>query len=263
MKKVVRKEATVSQVGQALLAGQNRSHLAIEEIKNLSFIVASLPQYRDDKEVIAYRHFMLKTHKGKDQTHVEANSTPYAGMLKKFRERILDDDLNWLQENDIKIAKKGAKAELPLSAAYEWCLKNDEDKANDMEATLFLIFKYLDDEKLSDHKKLVEICTQFKKNEKEEAGAKAIQNIVGKVRANAPTGNAPPNTNDVMNIVRTIIGGSTDGEGSDMHNLAQGIMTGKITIPQLVEQVKSSITITEDADVKEAVEAKAEASDEE
>ena len=261
-KKVTRKEAKISDVGKALMESGNRSHLAMEEIRNLTLIVCTLPPFREEKHILAYRNFMQKTVKTKDETHIAENSKAYIAMLKAFRDRIVEDDLNWLQANQIVIKKAKTEAYLPLSEAYEWCLKNNEARLNDMEATLFLIFKFLDDEKLPDHGKLVAICAEFKKNDKEEAGKKAVQDIVNKVKQSAPQGNQAPNTQDVMKIVQAIVGGGANGEGSSMQDLAQSIMTGKMTIPDLVSQVKSVIE-TPQEQMKENVEVQDEDTEEE
>jgi hypothetical protein len=134
-----------------------------------------------------------------------------------------------------------------LSAAYEWCLANDENKLNDLECTLLVLFKHLQDPDSPAGKKLAQICAEFKKTEKELEGQKAVSNIVKKVKQMGGKDGITeqPQTADVMKIVQAIMGGGEDG---DIGTLAQGILSGKTTIPDLVKQVQSAVQEEQEED---------------
>lgn len=250
MKKVAVGSA-LTPTGAALVAS-NRFSLAFDEIKNLSLIICELPPFKQDKQAQAYRHLLLKTEiaRKKDNSAINVFNTTYSKMLEAYLSRIVEQDLTWLQEDEISMSKKGTEAKLPLSAAYEWCMTNSESKLNDLECTLLLIFKYLQNPESPEGKALDEICSEFKKNEKEEAGKKAVANIVNKVKKNLPgDGSKPPQTSDVIKIVQAIVGGGQEGgDEGDMGTLAQGILSGKVTIPDLVAQVKSAVETKEEDD---------------
>jgi len=236
--------SALSPTGAALVAG-NRFNLAFEEIKNLSLIVTSIPKFKSDKKAQAYRHLLLKAeiHRKKnpeDMNIVNGYIGPYIKMLNAFVKRITESDLTWLQENDVEVSKSGTEAVLPLSTVYEWCMTHDEAKLNDLECTLFMLFRFLQDPNTVEGKKLLEICKDFKVNAKESASNNAVSNIVKKVKQNVPAGSSgeAPQTADVIKIVQAIVGGGEDG---DMGSLAQGILSGTVTIPQLVEQVKNAV----------------------
>lgn len=229
--------------GAALAAG-NRFRLAFDQIKNLSSIVASLPAFKENADIQSYRTLILKAEiqikKGNTEV-INVFNHPYSAMLKQedFIPRIMEGDLTWIREHTIIVSKKGTNASIPLSKVYEWSMINDTKVFNDIECTLLLIFKHLASPETEMGRALVEICKDFKLSEKEVESNKAVGNIVKKVKQNIPKGNgAAPQTEDVIKIVQAIVGGGDDG---DMGNLAQGIMSGQVTIPQLVEQVKAAV----------------------
>jgi hypothetical protein len=243
MKKVAVGTA-LTDTGKALMAG-NRFVLAFEEIENLSSILVSLPPFSKDKALLAYRHLVLssKIRLKKDPENmnlINSFTGPFSKMKDAFLDRILDEDLTFFQENQVTIIKAKTEAALPLSAAYEWCLANDENKLNDLECTLFMLFRHLQDPDTPEGKKLNQICSEFKKNEKEMAGQNAVSNIVKKVKQMGGKDGITeqPQTADVIKIVQAIMGGGEDG---DIGTLAQGILSGKTTIPDLVKQVQTAV----------------------
>jgi hypothetical protein len=250
MKKVAVGTA-LTDTGKALMAG-NRFVLAFEEIENLSSILVSLPPFSKDKTLLAYRHLILssKLRLKKDPENmnlINSFTGSFTKMKDTFLERILEEDLTFFQENQITIIKAKTQASLPLSAAYEWCLANDENKLNDLECTLLVLFKHLQDPDSPAGKKLAQICAEFKKTEKELEGQKAVSNIVKKVKQMGGKDGITeqPQTADVMKIVQVIMGGGEDG---DIGTLAQGILSGKTTIPDLVKQVQSAVQEEQEED---------------
>lgn len=243
MKKVAVGTA-MSDVGKTLFKS-NRFVLAFGEIENLSLLITTLPPFKTDKNVLAYRHLLLKAKmqmkKDIENTRpIDGFTGPFIKMKDAFMSRILDEDLTFLQENEISIVKTKTEASLPLSAVYEYCMSKDESNLNNLECTLLMLFRHLQDPETPDGKKLDEICKEFKKTEREVAGNNAVSNIVKKVKQNVGKGgvNEAPQTSDVMRIVQAIVG---NGEDGDIGSLAQGILSGQVTIPQLVEQVKSAV----------------------
>ena len=234
--KTKKKETQLTDIGKQLMENLNPLDLAMQKIKDLSLIVAGLPPFKDNKDIKAYQHLMLKTVKTRHEEHTKQNTSAFKKMLETFRDRIADDDLTWLQENEVRIEKKNSKAFLPLSEAYEFCMKSNEAKLNDMEATLFFIFLHLEDENNESYAKIKSICNEYKLESNK--GGDAVANIVKKVRQNVPNGSAQPQAQDVMKVVQQIIGG---GDGGDMQSLAESIMSGKLSIPQLVNQVKGAV----------------------
>ena len=234
---------TVSDVGKTLMAG-NRFSLAFDEIENLSSLILSIAPFKSDKNSLAYRHLILKAKvqrkkNPEDTTITNAFLGPFMKMKDAFITRILDEDLTFLQENEITIVKTKTEASLPLSKVYEWCLANDENKVNDLECTLLMLFRHLSDSETVEGKKLTKICSEFKKTEKEIAGSNAVANIVKKVKQNAGSIDKQPQSADIMRIVQAIVG-SGDGDG-DMGTLATGIMNGEVSIPQLIKQVTDAV----------------------
>lgn len=243
MKKVAVGTA-MTDVGKTLFKS-NRFVLAFGEIENLSLLITTLPPFKSNKHVLAYRHLLLKTKlqlkKDLENTQVvEGFTGPFIKMKDAFMARILDEDLTFLQEHEISIEKAKTEASLPLSAVYEYCMAKDETNLNNFECTLLMLFRHLQDPDTSEGKKLTEICKEFKKSEREVAGNNAVSNIVKKVKQNVGKGGVSeaPQTSDVMRIVQAIVG---NGEDGDIGSLAQGILSGQVTIPQLVEQVKSAV----------------------
>lgn len=243
MKKVAAGTA-MTDVGKSLLAG-NRFSLAFDEIENLSSLMTSLSIFKSDKNTLAYRHLILKAKVQRkkapdDNNIINGFLGPFIKMKDAFIDRILDEDLTFLQENEITIVKAKTEAALALSKAYEWCLANNETKLNDLECTLLVLFRHLTDPDTPEGKKLSSICSEFKKTDKELASNNAVSNIVKKVRQNVGQNGSTdaPQTSDVIKIVQAIVG---NGEDGDIGSLAQGILSGKVSIPQLVEQVKSAV----------------------
>jgi hypothetical protein len=244
MKKVAVGSA-MTDVGKSLLVG-NRFSLAFDEIENLSSLIISVTPFKSNKNALAYRHLILKAKIQRKKTPDETSIIngfigPFTKMKDAFITRILDEDLTFLQENEITIVKAKTEASLPLSKAYEWCLANDEAKLNDLECTLLVLFRHLTDPETPEGKKLSQICAEFKKTEREIAGNNAVSNIVKKVKENVGKNGSTdaPQTSDVLRIVQAIVGNG--GEDGDIGSLAQGILSGQVTIPQLVEQVKTAV----------------------
>jgi hypothetical protein len=242
MKKVAVGTA-MSDVGKTLIAG-NRFSLAFDEIENLSSLIISATPFKGDKHALAYRHLILKAKIQRKKNPEDTNIVngfigPFSKMKDAFITRILDEDLTFLQENEITIVKAKTEASLPLSKAYEWALQHDEELLNNIECTLLMLFRHLENPDTPTGKKLTQICSEFKKTEKEIAGNNAVSNIVKKVKQNVgKNGTDSPQTADVMRIVQAIVG---NGEDGDIGSLAQGILSGQVTIPQLVEQVKTAV----------------------
>ena len=243
MKKVAVGTA-ISDVGKTLFKS-NRFVLAFGEIENVSLIISTLPPFKTDKNVLAYRHLLLKAKVQlkkdiENMRPIDGFTGPFIKMKDAFIARILDEDLTFLQENEITIVKAKTEASLPLSAAYEYCLQKDEANLNNLECTLLMLFRHLQDPDSVEGKKLEDICKEFKKTEREIAGNNAVSNIVKKVKQNVGKGGASetPQTSDVIKIVQAIVG---NGEDGDIGSLAQGILSGQVTIPQLVEQVKNAV----------------------
>jgi hypothetical protein len=243
MKKIAVGSA-MTDVGKTLMAG-NRFSLAFDEIENLSSLIISVTPFKSDKNALAYRHLILKAKvqrkKNPEETSITNGFTgPFLKMRDAFISRILDEDLTFLQENEITIIKAKTEASLPLSKAYEWCLANDETSLNNLECTLLVLFRHLTDPNTLEGKKLDQICAEFKKTEREVAGKNAVSNIVKKVKQNVGKNGVTdaPQTSDVLRIVQAIVG---NGEDGDIGNLAQDILSGKTSIPQLVAQVSQAV----------------------
>lgn len=249
MKKVVKGQALTAD-GQALL-NADRFGLAFDEIKNLSSIIVEIPVFAKNAEIKAYHHLVLKAQieRKKNPGVIKSYNNVFQQVLAMFLKRIVEQDLTWLQEKDedgddreIKVGKKGAQAGINLSEVYKWCMINDENKLNDIECTLLLIFKHLQDPATPEGEKLEKICADFKKNPQEDAAQKAVSNIVRKVKEQMPMqpGSQGPQTSDILKVVQALVGGDGNGSG-DMGTLAQGLLSGKIGIPDLVKTVQTTV----------------------
>lgn len=249
------KKKGLSDVGQMLVQAKDGFDLAFDKIKDLILEASGLPPFKNDTGVLLYRKLVMGTIKqGKKDREVQKDQIkthvrPYKAMFEAFKDRIVEEDLTWMVESDVNIQTGASKkACLPLSKVYEYCLKKDESKLDSLEAHLYFLFKYVCDEKTqSEHrKKLDAICSEYQ-IEEDDSAKRAVSSIVNRVKTRMPTGTdgKEPNVNDVTSIVQAIVG---DGSmQSDMGGLAQGLLSGKLTIPDLIGQVKQTIEASQSA----------------
>ena len=230
-----------------MLNAKDEFDLAFDKIKDLIFVATSLKPFKEDTNLLVYRKNVLgtlrqrnlETKKAQIATHVG----PYKKMLNAFKDRIGEEDLVWLTEVDIELVSGGAakNAKLPLSKIYEFCLKHDEASLTTIETNLYFIFKHLVDVKENPElrAKLDAICDQFEVEE-DTSRDQTVSNIVNRVKAHMPSKpGAQPSMDDVTNIVKAMMGdGAMQGE---MGGIANGLMSGTLTIPQLINQVKANV----------------------
>jgi hypothetical protein len=239
------KTKQLSDVGQALAKAKDDLDLAFDKIKDLVFETAALPPFKEDDGVLVYRKLIMGTLKRKDaeekRSQIKTHVGPYVKMFAAFKEQILEKDLTWLTENEVNITTgKSKKASLPLSKAYEYCLKKNETRLESMEAHLFFIFKYVCDNKgdPEGRKKIDAICAEFDVEE-DDSAKRALNSVVGRVNKLAQGGKIGQSPQDIAQIVGALVGDGSSANG--MGELAQSLLSGKLTIPDLIGQVKDSL----------------------
>lgn len=269
--RVVKKKA-LSDVGQMLAQAKDEFDLAFDKIKDLIFEAASLPPFKEDVGILLYRKLVTGTSKyGKkdreaQKEQIKIHVRPYQTMFEKYKDRIVEEDFEWLLENQIEIQTGNSKkAQLPLSKVYEYCLKKNEDRLDTLESYLYFICKHVANEKTQPEyrKKLEKICSQYEVEE-DDSAKRAVSSIVNRVKTRMPAGGPngqEPSVNDVTSIVQAIVG---DGNmQNDMGGLAQGLLSGKLTIPDLIGQVKQSIEASQSGGEPEEEEEESDGDDEE
>lgn len=257
--RVVKKKG-LSDVGQMLAQAKDEFDLAFDKVKDLILESSTLQPFKEDTGVLLYRKLVLGTLKqGKKDREVQKDQIkkhvrPYKAMFEQFKDRIVEEDLTWLVENEINLQTGASKkAVLPLSKVYEHCLKKNTDKLDTIEAHLYFLFKHVCDEKTQGEyrAKLTAICNEYDMEE-DDSAKRAVSSIVNRVKTRMPTGadGKEPNVNDVTSIVQAIVG---DGNmQNDMGGLAQGLLSGKLTIPDLIGQVKQTIEASQNAASEQA-----------
>jgi hypothetical protein len=247
MKAVKVKQTAMTSIGQSLASSKDEFEKAFDKILDLILVATGLKPFRDDTGLLMYRKLVTGTRlKVKDpnakRDQIEKHVRPYRKLFEAYRTQIVQEDLSFIMETDIDIVTGNSKtAKLPLSKVYEYCLKNDDEALANLEANLYFIFKYLCDEKNeeADHKALAGICDQFQ-IEEDTSRQDVVSNIVSKVRNSAVAkGGEQPSMEQVGSIVQALIG---DGDmQNNMGGLATDLLSGKLTIPALIAQVKSSV----------------------
>jgi hypothetical protein len=256
------KQAVLSPIGQQLENVKDNVALAFDQIKNLVIMISSLPPWKDDTGALLYRKLVMGVVKQKDKERRKQlmleQIKPWVKLYNAFREDILKEDLSFLGDTNsdpIKLITGNSKnAILPVGAAYIWLLKNDADKVDDMQAKLYILFKNLLGENSPDRKTLDEICDQFEVEEDKES-ANVIGNLVSRVQNQMVNvkGSDKPDMNQIMSVVNAVF---QDGAlQTNMGTLAENVMTGKMGIPELVNQVKRSIDKNKTAEPEEDGEA--------
>jgi hypothetical protein len=250
------KKKALSDVGQMLAQAKDEFDLTFDKIKDLILEASTLPPFKEDVGLLLYRKLIMGTlkHGKKDREaqkdQIKTHVRPYKAMFEAFKNRIVEEDLEWLLEQEVNIQTGNSKkACLPLSKAYEFCLKKNPDKLDSIEANLYFIFKNVCDGKTQpEHKKKLEdICSQYQVEE-DDSAQRAISSIVNRVKTNMPSGGADgkePSVNDVTSIVQAIVGNG--GMQNDMGGLAQGLLSGKLTIPDLIGHVKQTIEASQES----------------
>jgi hypothetical protein len=239
------KSKQISDVGQMLIDAKDDLDLAFDKIKDLIL----------EDGVLVYRKLIVGTLTRKDReeqrSQIRTHIGPYVKMFGMFKEQILQKDLTWLMENEVNITTgKSKKANLPLSKVYAFCLRKNKDgvdKKNDrldsIEAHLFFIFKYVCDGKADpeSRKKIDAICAEYDVEE-DDSAKRAVDNVVNRVSKLTKGGSLGSNQQDIASIVQALIGdGGAQGGMGGMGQLAEGLLSGKVTIPELIGQVKNSI----------------------
>lgn len=251
------KKAVMSPLGQELANMKSAHDLAFEQIKNLVLMIAGLPEFRDNTGVLLYRKLVVGVIKQKDpekkKDFIVAQIKPWLKLYNAFRDNILREDLEFLSdktEETIKLITGNSKnAVLPLGDAYIYLLKNNVEQVDDMQAKLFFLFRHLVSEGADDRKKLDKICEQFEQADAEDKVAgNAINTIVNKVKGqmgSAVGQNGQPDMNNIGAIVQSIFSDTQLQNG--MGNLANGVMTGQISIPDLIKSVQKNVQNAEAA----------------
>lgn len=248
----MKKVAVMSSAGKALASAKDEFDLAFDKIKDLIFVATGIKMFSKDTGLLLYQKLVLGTRRVKDdgskKSQIAAHVRPYRKMFEAYRERITQEDLTWIMEVDIDIVTGNSKsAKLPLSKVYDWCLKNDDTKLGTLEANLYYIFMHLVDEakEADDYKKLVEICGQYEMEE-DTSTKQAVASVVNKVKATVAKGGVGEDTSpeQLTAMVKSLIGDGTM-EGS-MGGLATDLLSGKLTIQGLIENVKSAVEGAED-----------------
>ncbi len=244
------KKKGVSDVGKMIESAKDEFDLAFDKIKDLILIACSLKPWKDDVAILVYRKLILKTRKQKDITikkdFISDHVRPFRKMLEAYHDRIIAEDLTWITESDIELVTGNSKkAKLPLTKIYEWCLKHNENRLSDIEANLYFIFLHLLDEKKEApaRQKLREICEQYQMEE-DTSMKDSVNSMVNTVRKHMPAQNGEePSIDQIGDIVKAIVGG---GGGVDqMGGLAKGLLSGDLTIPDLIATVKENVEGTQ------------------
>lgn len=239
------KTKQLSEVGQMLAEAKDDFDLAFDKIKDLVLEAGQLPPFKEDDGVLVYRKLVMGTLRRKDRDEqrgqIKTHVGPYVKMFGAFKEQILQKDLTWLKENEVNITTgKSKSANLPLSKVYDYCLKKNESRLDSIEAHLFFIFKYVCDSKgdPESRKKMDAICSEYDVEE-DDSTKRAVSSVVNRVSKLTKGGPVGSNPQDIAQIVTALVG---DGSAqSGMGELAQGLLSGTLTIPDLIGQVKSTI----------------------
>ena len=260
MKSTRVKKAAMTDIGQQLANAKDEFDLAFDKIKDLIFVATALKPWKQDTGLLVYQKLVLGTRKQKDRDtkrgQIAIHVRPYRKMLEAYHARIVQEDLTWIVEGDIEIVTGNSKsAKLPLTKVYEWCLKNDESSLGTLEANLYYIFRYLTDKEkeAAQHAALVKICDEFQMEE-DTSMDQATANIVNKVKRSLPAGKVgeEASMDTVTAIVKGLVGdGNMEG---DMGGLASGLLSGQLTIPQLIENVKRAVESSQGAQAQTAQE---------
>jgi hypothetical protein len=245
------KTKQISDVGQMLIDAKDDFDLAFDKIKDLILEAGQLPPFKEDDGVLVYRKLIVGTLTRKDReeqrAQIKTHVGPYIKMFGAFKEQILQKDLTWLMENEVNITTgKSKKANLPLSKVYAYCLRKNKDgvdkndRLDSIEAHLFFIFKYVCDAKddATSRKKIDSICAEYDV-EVDDSAKRAVDSVVNRVSKLAKGGPIGSNKQDIASIVTALVGDGSMQSG--MGELAQGLLSGKVTIPELIGQVKDSI----------------------
>jgi len=243
------KSKQISDVGQMMIDAKDDLDLAFDKIKDLILEAGQLPPFKDDDGVLVYRKLIVGTLTRKDRdeqrSQMRTHVGPYVKMLAAFKDQILQKDLTWLKENEVNITTgKSKKANLPLSKVYDHCLHKNDARLDSIEAHLFFIFKYVCDSKADPdtRKKIDSICAEYDVEE-DDSAKRAVNSVVSRVSKLTKGGPVGSNPQDIASIVQALMGdGALQGNGmGGIGDLAQGLLSGKVTIPELIGQVKSSI----------------------
>ena len=251
------KQTTLSPLGKQLANMKDDSGKAFDQIKNIVFLVAGLPKWKEDVKVLHYRKLVMGVVRQKDQTKrkefILSQIKPWVKLYNAFRDDILKEDLSFLSdenEEPIRLMTGNSKnAVLPLGEVYIHLLKHDADQSDDLQAKLFLTFRHLVGEQSSDRKILNEICEQFELAEDIQA-SNAISSIVEKVRSfnTGNNGNQPPSMENIMPVVQAIF--QDGGINSGMGQLAEAVMSGKMSIPDLIGTVQKNVKTVDQKDAE-------------
>lgn len=246
----VKKKAGLSDIGKQLANGKDNFAMAFDQIKNIVMMIAGMEKWKGNMNVLHYRKLVYGVVKQKDpekrKDFIMLQVKPWMSLYNAFRDEILSEDLSFLsdeEEEPIKLMTGSSKkAVLPLGEAYMHLLATDVNAVDDMEAKLFILFKNLTGEGSADRKTLDDICEQFVLEE--DTGANdAIASIVSRVQKsmgdNNLKGNNAPSMDNVMPVVQSIF---QDGAlQNNMGNLANAVMNGQMSIPELIGTVQKNV----------------------
>ena len=241
------KRAVVSETGKMIASSKDEFELAFDKIKDLIFVATALKPFKQDTGLLVYQKLVLGTRRQKDaedkRIQIAGHIRPYRKMFEAYKDRIVQEDLTWITEIEIDLVTGNSKtAKLPLSKVYDWCLKNDDDSLGTLEANLYYIFMHLTNKETeeAERKKLIAICDQYQLEE-DQSTEKTVSNIVNRVKKSMPMGGGDkePSMADVTSIVQGLIGNG--GMDNDMGGLANGLLSGQLTIPMLIENVRRAV----------------------
>lgn len=240
------KKMELSDIGRQIANMKDDFALAFDQIKNITLLISSHPQWKEDVAVLHYRKLIVATLKNRDverkKEFIVNFCRPWRALLESFKSSVVESDLGFLISNRIVIsAGKTKNAQLPISDVYNLFLKKDEDKLATLEAYMYHVFMHLLDEKKEskDRELLKAICSEYEVEE-DVAASQAVSSIVKTVRGSmANMQGGEPTVEMIAPMVQAIIGNS-DMQTS-MSALAQGLMSGTMDIPSLVQTVKASM----------------------
>lgn len=250
MSKTIKKKQ-LSPVAQAITNVKSDDEKSFEWVKTLTFTALRMKQFKSDTKLLTYQRLVLATMRQKDsydrEKYIENNLKAYRAMFEKFTSEITSSDLTWLTTAKVDIQNgKSGNAILPLSSVYEAALKMNDDMIDTIEGILFHIFKFLSRKDSEERKKLDAICVDFEleKPAEVDASTQALKNMTTKIQSQlgGSNNNGAPSEEQIMGIIKGIAGGATEnGGGGGIGDLVNGLMTGKLSIPDMVKSITETV----------------------